>query len=212
MKAVAPTLALEQVHWTAGWRVAGLDEAGRGAWAGPVVAAAVVLPPLPDLADRLAGVDDSKRLTPARRREWATRIAALAQVGIGQAEVAEIDALGILAATYLAMERALAALPERPDVLLVDYLPRPLGKWPQQRLVRGERVSLSIAAASIVAKVHRDRLMVELDRVYPGYGLARHKGYGTAEHQAALARLGPAAVHRRSWAPLRQPRLPLMTA
>lgn len=209
---MAPTLALEEVHWTAGRRVAGLDEAGRGAWAGPVVAAAVVLPPRPDLAALLAGVDDSKRLPPARRQAWAARIAALAQVGIGETDVVEIEALGILAATHLAMERALAALPERPDFLLVDYLPRPLGEWPQQRLVRGEGVSLSIAAASIVAKVHRDRLMAELDRVYPGYGLAHHKGYGTAEHQAALARLGPAAVHRRSWAPLRQPRLPLGTA
>lgn len=209
---MAPTLTLEESHWAAGRRVAGLDEAGRGAWAGPVVAAAVILPPLPNLAERLAGVDDSKRLPPAVRERLAGRIEAIALVGIGQAEAAEIDALGILAATHLAMERALAALPERPDVLLVDYLPDPLGQWPQQRLVRGESVSLSVAAASIVAKVYRDRLMVDLDRAFPGYGLARHKGYGTPEHQAALAQLGPSAIHRRSWAPLRQPRLPFVTA
>lgn len=208
---MAPTLTLEQSHWAAGRRVAGLDEAGRGAWAGPVVAAAVVLPPLPDLADLLAGVDDSKRLPSALRERLAERIEAMAAVGIGRADAADIDDLGILAATQLAMERALAALPERPDFLLVDYLPGPLGRWPQQRLVRGESVSLSIAAASIVAKVHRDRLMAELDRAYPGYGLARHKGYGTPEHQAALARLGPSAIHRRSWAPLQQPRLPFVT-
>jgi ribonuclease HII len=144
------------------------------------------------------------------RERLADRIVAVARVGIGQAEAAEIDALGILKATHLAMERALAALPERPDFLLVDYLPGPLGEWPQQRLVRGEGVSLSIAAASIVAKVYRDRLMTELDRAYPGYGLARHKGYGTPEHQAALAQLGPTAIHRRSWTPLRQPRLPFV--
>ncbi|MCS7039053.1 MAG: ribonuclease HII [Anaerolineae bacterium] len=209
---MAPTLTLEESHWAVGRRVAGLDEAGRGAWAGPVVAAAVILPPLPDLAERLAGVDDSKRLAPAVREHLAARIEAVAQVGIGQAEAAEIDTLGILAATHLAMERALAALPECPEVLLVDYLPGPLGRWSQQRLVRGESVSLSVAAASIVAKVYRDRLMADLDRAFPGYGLARHKGYGTPEHQAALAQLGPSAIHRRSWAPLRQPRLPFVTA
>ena len=200
----------ERSLWAEGRVVAGLDEAGRGAWAGPVVAAAVILPPDPDLlADALAGVDDSKRLSPAAREELFDRIRAVAATAVGVIPPDIIDAVGILNATYRAMRAALAALSQQPDALLIDYIPRPLDDWPQQRLVRGERASLSIAAASIIAKVHRDRLMVALDARYPGYGFARHKGYGTAQHRQALDEMGPCPIHRRSWKPVRQLRLPL---
>ncbi|HHB90313.1 MAG TPA: ribonuclease HII [Anaerolineae bacterium] len=199
----------EMRWWSEGCTVAGLDEAGRGAWAGPVVAAAVILPPDPDLlAQALAGVDDSKRLRPTAREQLYDRIQAVATVAVGVVSPEVIDEVGILNATYRAMRAALVALPQQPDALLIDYLPRPLGDWPQQRLVRGEQASLSIAAASIIAKVYRDRLMVELDARYPGYGFARHKGYGTAQHRRALDALGPCPIHRRSWAPIRQLRLP----
>ncbi len=194
--------------WQAGQVVAGLDEAGRGAWAGPVVAAAVILPPEPDRLHReLAGVRDSKRLSPRRREALYERILEVARVGVGEIGPHIIDRVGIVPATLQAMEAALKALPITPDTLLIDYIPRPLGNWPQQRLVRGEQASLSIAAASIVAKVYRDELMVRLEQQYPGYGFARHKGYGTSQHRQALETLGPSPVHRLSWAPLRQPRL-----
>ena len=210
MMAEVDVLAYERELWAEGRVVAGLDEAGRGAWAGPVVAAAVILPPDPDrLAEALAGVDDSKRLSPAARERLYDRIREVAATAVGVIPSDVIDAIGILNATYRAMRAALAALALQPDALLIDYLPRPLGDWPQQRLVRGERASLSIAAASIIAKVHRDRLMVELDARYPGYGFARHKGYGTREHRRALDALGPCPIHRRSWKPIRQLRLPL---
>ncbi len=210
MMAEVDVLAYERELWAEGRVVAGLDEAGRGAWAGPVVAAAVILPPDPDrLAEALAGVDDSKRLSPAARERLYDRIREVAATAVGVIPPDVIDAIGILNATYRAMRAALAALALQPDALLIDYLPRPLGDWPQQRLVRGERASLSIAAASIIAKVHRDRLMVELDARYPGYGFARHKGYGTREHRRALDALGPCPIHRRSWKPIRQLRLPL---
>jgi len=203
-------LAYEMRLWAAGKVVAGLDEAGRGAWAGPVVAAAVILPPEPErVLDALAGVDDSKRLSPAAREDLYDRICDVAVTAVGVIPPDVIDAVGILNATYRAMHAAIAALSPSPDALLIDYLPRPLGDWPQQRFVRGERVSLSIAAASIIAKVHRDRLMVELDARYPGYGFARHKGYGTRAHRRALDALGPCPIHRYSWAPIRQLRLPL---
>jgi ribonuclease HII len=203
-------LAYEMRLWAEGKVVAGLDEAGRGAWAGPVVAAAVILPPEPErVREALAGVDDSKRLSPAAREGLFDRIREVATTAVGVISADVIDAVGILNATYRAMHAALAALPQSPDALLIDYLPRPLGAWPQQRLVRGERASLSIAAASIIAKVHRDRLMVELDARYPGYGFARHKGYGTRAHRRALDALGPCPIHRHSWSPIRQLRLPL---
>ncbi len=210
MMAEVDVLAYERELWAEGRVVAGLDEAGRGAWVGPVVAAAVILPPEPErVLDALAGVDDSKRLSPAARERLYDRIREVAATAVGVIPPDVIDAIGILNATYRAMRAALAALAQQPDALLIDYLPRPLGDWPQQRLVRGERASLSIAAASIVAKVHRDRLMVELDARYPGYGFARHKGYGTREHRRALDALGPCPIHRRSWKPIRQLRLPL---
>ena len=202
-------LAYERVWWAEGRVVAGLDEAGRGAWAGPVVAGAVILPPVPErLLEALAGVDDSKRLSPAARDRLYDRIREVAATAVGVIPPAVIDEIGVLNATYRAMEAALAALPQPPDALLIDYIPRRLGAWEQKRLVRGESASLSIAAASIIAKVHRDRLLLALDEQYPGYGFARHKGYGTKQHRRAIAELGPAPIHRLSWAPFRQPRLP----
>ncbi len=205
----ADVLAYERVWWAEGRVVAGLDEAGRGAWAGPVVAGAVILPPEPErLLEALAGVDDSKRLTPAARDRLYDCIREVAATAVGVIPPAVIDEIGVLNATYRAMEAALAALPQPPDALLIDYIPRRLGAWEQKRLVRGESASLSIAAASIIAKVHRDRLLLALDEQYPGYGFARHKGYGTKQHRRAIAELGPAPIHRLSWAPFRQPRLP----
>ncbi len=201
-----PTLAYEQRLWARGYRrVAGLDEAGRGAWAGPVVAAAVVLPANPpDLLRRLAGVRDSKKLSPARRAGLleVIRETALAW-GVGLAPAEEIDRVGIVAATRAAMLRALAQITPPADALLIDYLALPQSILPQYSLPKGDVRVLSIAAASIVAKVSRDRMMVALDDELPGYDFARHKGYGTAAHRTALARLGPSRVHRRSFAPLR---------
>jgi len=201
---------IEQELWAQGRRVVGLDEAGRGAWAGPVVAAAVVLPPEPDrLAVELAGVADSKLVRPAVREKLDAAIRAIAEVGVGAVSAAEIDDIGIVPATLRAMELALADLPHPPDYLLIDYIPRPLGNWPQQRLVRGESQSLSIAAASIVAKVHRDRLMLAFHRTYPGYRFDQHKGYGVPLHRAAIELWGPTPIHRRTWAPFVQLRLAL---
>ncbi len=204
---MAPTLEAERRLWALGYFcVAGVDEAGRGPWAGPVVAAAVVLPPQrEDLEEALAGVDDSKRLTPAQREDLFHTIHTVAlAVGVGQASHEEIDALGIVPATQLAMKRALAALSPQPDYLLLDHLALPDVNIPQRSFVRGDAQVLSIAAASIIAKVTRDRIMVEMDARYPGYGFAQHKGYGTRAHREALARLGPSPIHRRTWAPVRE--------
>lgn len=201
-----PTLEVERRLWAQGHRyVAGLDEAGRGPWAGPVIAAAVVLPPnKPDLETELAGVNDSKRLTPAQREVYFRVIQEIAlAVGVGQATPQEIDRLGIVEATKLAMRRAIERLPRRPDYLLIDHLSLPL-PVPQESFVRGDARVLSIAAASIVAKVVRDDMMRAYDVQFPGYGFARHKGYGTPEHQQALRRLGPTPIHRRTWEPVRQ--------
>jgi ribonuclease HII len=201
-----PHLDYETTLWARGYRcVAGLDEAGRGAWAGPVVAAAVVLPANEaGSLDRLAGVCDSKLLTAKRREALLERILAHAlAVGVGAVPSAEIDAQGIVPATRKAMALALQALSPTADCLLIDYLTLPEMPLPQQGLPKGDALVLSIAAASIVAKVSRDRMMADLEALYPGYGFARHKGYGTAEHRAALAMLGPCAIHRRSFAPLR---------
>ena len=202
-----PSLVYEKRLWAQGYcRVAGLDEAGRGAWAGPVVAAAVILPPdETGWRQRLAGVRDSKMLTAAQREALLEAIQehALA-LGTGAVSPAEIDAWGIVPATRKAMALALQALSPAADYLLIDYLPLPDVSLPQHSLPKGDVQVLSIAAASIVAKVSRDRLMVELEGRFPGYGFARHKGYGTAQHQAALAALGPSAIHRLSFAPLRR--------
>jgi ribonuclease HII len=202
-----PTLTYETHLWAKGYaRVAGLDEAGRGAWAGPVVAAAVILPPDdPHLLRHLAGVRDSKQLAAARREALLGVIVEHALAwGVGAMPPAEIDALGIVPATRRAMALALQALSPPADYLLLDYISLQEPALPQQSLPKGDARVLSIAAASIVAKVSRDRMMVELDAHFPGYGFGRHKGYGTALHQAMLAALGPSSVHRRSFAPLRR--------
>ncbi len=184
--------------------VAGVDEAGRGPWAGPVVAGAVILD-----CERLSpalrrGLDDSKKLGAARREELFAALSGEALIGVGRAEVDEIDSLNILQATLKAMARAVAALPRRPDIALVDGNRAPALDCRVQCVVGGDGKSLSIAAASIVAKVTRDRLMAELAARFPGYGWERNAGYGTAEHRAALARLGVTPAHRRSYAPVRK--------
>jgi len=203
---IVPSLAYEIPRWAAGYRfVAGLDEAGRGAWAGPVVAAAVILPP-GDLAlmERLRGVRDSKQLTPKQREALLGVIRECAvAVGVGAVPPDEIDRLGIVPATRRAMVLALKTLSPAADYLLIDHLPLAEVALPQYSLPKGDARVLSIAAASIVAKVSRDDMMVELEERLPGYGFGRHKGYGTAQHQAALAALGPSPVHRLSFAPVR---------
>ena len=209
-----PGLGRERSLLAAGYRaIAGIDEVGRGAWAGPLVAAAVVLPPVDgtafdedELTRRLAGVRDSKGLSPRQRERLAGAIEATALgVGVGWVPAAEIDRLGLTAANRLAWHRAVAALPCPPDFLLLDAFSLPGSPTPQLAIVRGDRDCLTIAAASIVAKVVRDRALAVLDLTLPGYGFGRHKGYGTAEHRTAIARHGPCAEHRRSFAPLRPP-------
>jgi len=182
-------------------RVAGVDEAGRGPLAGPVVAAAVILDP----ARPLAGLADSKTLSAARREALAGQIRAQALAwALGRAEVEEIDRLNILQATLLAMRRAVAALAPSPQLALVDGNRCPELPCRAQALVGGDRRVAAISAASILAKVARDAEMVALDARYPGYGFAVHKGYPTAAHRAALVALGPLPVHRRSFGPVRQ--------
>jgi ribonuclease HII len=199
-------LAFEERLWTEGYRrVAGLDEAGRGAWAGPVVAAAVILPPDdPDLAEHLTGVRDSKQITPGPRENLLEVVQKQAlAVGVGIVPPGEIDTLGIVPATHKAMTLALNAISPPADYCLIDYLVLPSVPLPQHSLPKGDARVLSIAAASIVAKVTRDRFMVDLDGQFPGYGFAWHKGYGTAQHRTALSELGPSEIHRMSFAPLR---------
>ena len=187
--------------------IAGLDEAGRGAWAGPVAAAAVILPlDRPDLADLLAGVTDSKQVTPERREELAPLIKEVAiSWGVGRCTSKEIDEIGIIAATKKAMERALRKLDIDPahlliDALLLDEKVMPLEQ--QTKIIKGDQRSLSIAAASILAKVTRDRFMVALDEQYPEYGFAAHKGYGTSQHREGLGTYGPCTAHRHSFKPV----------
>jgi len=184
--------------------VAGIDEAGRGAWAGPVVAAAVILPRGAMRLAALRGVRDSKLLTPLQRAALFDGIhqAALA-VGIGVASHAEIDDIGIVPATRLAMRRAVERLSPAPDALLIDALKLPDVPLPQRVLFHADALCLSVAAASIIAKVTRDRLMTDLDVQYPGYSFARHKGYGTQLHRQALAKWGPCAIHRMTFEPVR---------
>jgi ribonuclease HII len=177
-------------------QVAGVDEAGRGPLAGPVVAAAVVLPH--ELS--VHGIDDSKKLTPKKREELYGLIEAQAvAVGVGIVDHSVIDEINILRATHRAMREAVSALSVTPDHVLVDGDPIPAADFPQTAINQGDRLSTAIAAASIVAKVTRDRILIEMDDVYPGYGFARHKGYGTPEHISALTRLGPCEIHRRSF-------------
>ena len=195
-----PTDLFETEARRCGYRlVAGLDEAGRGPLAGPVVAAAVVLP----RRCLLAGLNDSKQLTEAERERLYDEIRQRAVgIGVGRASEREIDAMNILEATRLAMGRAIQALPAVPDYLLLDALELPAIHLPQRAVIKGDALSVSIAAASIVAKVTRDRLMGEYHRQYPQYNFQAHKGYGTAEHLRMLAAHGPCAIHRRSFRPV----------
>jgi ribonuclease HII len=197
----APDLHFETGLWSRGFqRVAGVDEAGRGALAGPVCASAVILPRDEGVAGELAGVRDSKEMLPEDRERWAVCIRRTALAwGVGFASNEEIDALGIVPATRLAIDRALAALAISPDHLLVDFLALPGVPLPQTSLVKGDARSLSIASASVLAKTARDELLRTLDVQYPGYGFAAHKGYGTRSHRRCLARLGPCAIHRRTF-------------
>lgn len=205
----APGTAFEQPLWTQGALVAGIDEVGRGAWAGPVSVGVVML----DASRRINGVRDSKMLTPDARLSIAARIdrSALASA-VGHASNDDIDRVGMTAALRLAALRALEALPLTPDALLVD------GKWdfvrhpgiPAHPIVKGDQHSASIAAASIVAKVARDAIMVDADSSYPGFHFAKNKGYPSPAHRAALTAVGPCKIHRHSWRPiqaLHQPRL-----
>jgi ribonuclease HII len=198
----------EQSFWRAGMTmIAGVDEVGRGALAGPLLAASVILPPscmMPtsDLQPWMARINDSKMVTPRARTELAAFIAEIAQgVGIGIVEANELDAIGVAAANRLAMERAVFALPQPPCVLLLDAAVTDLG-LPQVGIIDGDATCLSIAAASIVAKVTRDRMMVDSHQMDSRYGFDQHKGYGTALHLAALRQHGPCALHRRSFAPV----------
>jgi len=202
------SLLREYDCWARGYRcVIGLDEVGRGTWAGPVVAGAVCLPPSDEsLLQTLEGVHDSKEMTSRQRENLVHRIKQTAVAwGIGSSTSGEIDALGIVPATLLAMHRALEDTGLQPDYLLLDSI-----KWddpdhiPYESIVRGDSISLSIAAASILAKVWRDDHMRKLDSTYPQYGFGQHKGYGTARHRAALKVHGDCNEHRKSFAPIRQ--------
>lgn len=188
----------ETQAWRAGLsRVAGLDEAGRGPLAGPVVAAAVILDP----SRRVRGVRDSKLVPPERRAELFEEIQARALgIGVGIVDHETIDRINILQATRLAMGRALAALVPSPELVITDFVTLPDLTCPQRNLVDGDARCATVAAASIVAKVTRDRLMLEADRQFPQYGFARHKGYATIDHLAALDRHGPCPLHRRTFA------------
>jgi len=202
------SLDIEREFWAAGLRrIAGVDEVGRGALAGPLVAAAVVLPAragdrLCELCETLSGVRDSKLLTPRQRADLMTVICRRAEaVAVGVVEADELDEIGTGAANRQAMQRAVLSLPAEPDLLLVDACVLDLG-LPQVGLIDGDATCLSIAAASVVAKVVRDRFMIEADGADPRFGFAQHKGYGTAAHRRALARRGPGPLHRRCFAPV----------
>jgi len=206
MARISPDLSFELTLWAAGaLHLAGLDEAGRGAWAGPVSAGAVILPQDADLCIQLKGVRDSKQMTPRQRATWAVKIRRTSLAwGVGFASQTEIDALGILPATRLAMQRALAQLALPPQHLLLDAVRLPAVVLPQTVLIKGDVRCLSIAAASVLAKTARDELLVAWEEEYPGYGFARHKGYGTAAHRQALQVKGPCPLHRFSFAPIRE--------
>jgi ribonuclease HII len=207
-----PTLEEERALVASGLRrLAGVDEAGRGAWAGPLVAAAAVLS-LPknaedlsgwqELAEGLIGVNDSKQVTPINRERLFELVLKQAEVGIGLVSALTVDLIGVGAANKLAMARAVAALPQPPEHLLIDAFKLPQVTLPQTALIKGDARCLSIAAASIIAKVTRDHLLLELDSTFPGYGFAQHKGYGTALHATALEQYGPCPVHRYSYIPV----------
>lgn len=199
---MGPTEEFERAARLCGYcRIAGIDEAGRGPLAGPVVAAAVVLP----VRCRLSGIDDSKQLSEGERaRLYAAILEHAVGMGIGSADVGEIDRLNILEATKLAMRRAIDQLAPSPDYLLIDAVTLPGIGIPQRPIIKGDSLSLSIAAASIIAKVTRDRLMAEYHDLFPEYDFLSHKGYGTREHLQRLARHGPCSIHRRTFTPVRE--------
>ena len=205
-KKVYPSLTEERKLWRAGFvRVAGLDEAGRGALAGPVVAGAVILPVNSKQEGLWAEVQDSKLLSPARREALAARIQAQAAAwSLGEASAAEIDASGIAPATRLAMRRAVQALSPPPDHLLIDWVQLKSLNLPQQSFTKGDLRIVSIASASILAKVHRDRLLCQLHEEFPAYGFHSHKGYAARSHLAAIEKCGPCPAHRRSFSPMRK--------
>lgn len=201
-----PNLDRELALRRQGYRLlAGVDEVGRGAWAGPVVACALLLPLNSSrLQETLLGLRDSKRLTPLRRQQFRELLSSLAVgVGVGLVRSARIDELGIARATRLAMSSAVDALSVEPDYLLVDGFPLGHRGLPEEGIVGGDTQCASIAAASVIAKVVRDGFMTTLDAVYPGYGFGHHKGYGTMEHRDALGRRGPCPLHRLSFSPIR---------
>ena len=193
---------LEKAATSCGFlRIAGCDEVGRGPMFGPVVAAAVILP----LGCRISGLNDSKQLVENKRNELDVVIRAKALAfAIAAIDVETIDRINIRKASLLAMRTAVEQLTTQPDYLLIDGCDTIDWPCPQESVIHGDARSYSIAAASVLAKVYRDRMLVELDSVYPGYGLARHKGYCSREHLAALDRLGPTPLHRRNWSPVAQ--------
>jgi ribonuclease HII len=200
-----PSFIEEEELRAEGYRlIAGVDEVGRGALAGPVAAAAVILPSRIDTPWQ-DEIRDSKQLSPARREYLFQHITETAiSAGIGMVPPELIDAQGIVKATKSAMKTAIERLSPAPDCLLIDYLLLPEVPLPQKGITNGDRLCFSIACASIIAKVARDRFMIQLDREYPGYGLARHKGYGTMEHLSCLCRMGACPIHRRSFRPVRE--------
>ena len=205
----ANSFEFEQPLWTAGvHRVAGVDEAGRGPLAGPVVAAAAILPPRwaqTGLPAALAGLNDSKQLTEAQREKYFIFLTACAEIefGIALVDAGVIDEINILQATHRAMNLALAQLRPLPPHALVDGRPVKTLRVPQTAIVKGDARSYSIAAASVLAKVTRDRLMLEYHAQFPAYGFDEHKGYGTAKHLAAIAKHGACPIHRKTFAPLK---------
>jgi ribonuclease HII len=196
-----PDLTIEERLWDAGWaQIAGIDEAGRGALAGPVYAAAVIIPAQPEHTRSLAGVRDSKQMTQLQRERFEPLVKEIAvSWGVGFATAAEIDEMGILPATRLAAKRAVDALSPEPDYLITDYLKLPAIDIPQEHFIKGDARSLTIAAASVLAKTARDAHMRQLDDQFPGYEWARNKGYGTKAHRAAIQKLGKSSIHRQSF-------------
>ena len=199
-----PSFDLEKVAWNGGFSsVAGLDEVGRGPWAGPVLACALIFNDSDDQNPLFSDLDDSKKLSKIKREKLAQQLPLFAKIGIGCASVEEIDAFNILRATLVAMGRAIDNLPERPDYILVDGNHLPKTNLEEQSVIRGDSRSYSIAAASIIAKVKRDKLMSELSLECPGYGWETNAGYGTKTHQEALLIHGVTKHHRKSFSPIR---------
>ena len=200
-----PTLDIERALWANGalW-VAGIDEAGRGALAGPVVSSAVILPQIYDLTQVLHGVRDSKKMTAHQRGFWSKKIRSTSvSFGFGMASALEIDNLGIAPATKLAAKRAISQLMVVPDHLLIDHFKIHELSIPQTSISKGDTISLSIAAASVLAKTARDEILCSFDKSYPDYGFADHKGYGTLTHREVIETIGPSPIHRISFEPIK---------